>query len=154
MESHREYTLDYAFYDAPLVQMAVDEESVDAWLDLHLGDRGGSRVMVPVWHEGMHTDADPKNLVPFYLAREGTLESREAFQGFDLLTFTLKPEPQFAASGRSSHPRPRLFPGPDPGERPDGAAAIPTPTATAMRSPPARPPGPFSPGGWTSPFPT
>lgn len=101
MESHREYTLDYAFYDAPLVQMAVDEASIETWLDLRLGDRGGSRVMVPVWHEGMHIDADPKSIVPFYLGREGTLESREVFQGFDLLTFALKPEPQFIADGRS-----------------------------------------------------
>ncbi len=98
--AQREYTLDYAFPDIPLLQMRVDEEDIEEWLQDHLSDIGESQVMVPIWHEGMHTDADPKGILEFYLTREGGLLKREALRGFDLLTFSLRAEPQFSVVGR------------------------------------------------------
>ena len=98
--AYREYTLDYAFRDSSLLQMQVDEENIEEWLDDHLSNIGESRVMVPIWHEGMHTDADPKRVLEFYLTREGDLEKRETLRGFDLLTFSLKTDPRFSDLGR------------------------------------------------------
>jgi hypothetical protein len=97
--AQREYTLDYAFADIPLLQMRVDEEDIEEWLEEQLSDIREARIMVPIWHEGMHAHADPKGILEFYLAREGVLESREVLRGFDLLTFSLKADPQFTTVG-------------------------------------------------------
>jgi len=101
---YREFTLDYAFPDTPIIQMQVHEAGVEDWLTTHLGQAVGSRVLLPLWHEGWHVAADPKDILPFYLAREATLEIRQAYRGFDLFTFSLDRTPQFQAPGQRESP--------------------------------------------------
>ena len=92
--------LDYAFSDAPIRHVQVDEATIGGWLDAELGSAGGARVSVPVWSEEPYVYADPQELLPYYLKREGTLEAEQPQQGYNLLTFTLGDHPQFSAQGR------------------------------------------------------
>ncbi len=99
-DTYREYVLDYVFRDAPILQMRVLEDRVEDWLAQNLREAGGRRVMVTVWHAGEHVNADPKDILGFYLTREGRLERRETFRGFELVTYRLAPRPQFRVRGR------------------------------------------------------
>ena len=99
-DTYREYVLDYVFRDVPIWQMRVLEDRVEDWLQVRLGAWGGKRVMVTVWHEGEHVNADPKDVLGFYLRREGELEARQAFRGFELVTYRLGPRPEFQVRGR------------------------------------------------------
>ncbi len=101
---YHEYTLEYAFKDSTFLLMQVDEDDIETWLDDHLGSSGGTRIFVPIWHEGMHLDADPKGIIPFYLAREGSQLMPEQLRGFDLLSFSLGETPQFREPGQSEEP--------------------------------------------------
>ncbi len=105
---YREFSLDYSFRDTPILQMQVHEADIEEWLADHLGNAIGSRVIVPVWRKGWHVAADPKGVLAFYLTREASLESRQVFRGFDLLTFSLDRVPQFQAIGHVESPN-RLF---------------------------------------------
>jgi hypothetical protein len=46
--------------------------------------------------------ADPRQSVPFFLKREGTLEEQKPLRGLDLLTFRLGEDTQFASAGQQT----------------------------------------------------
>lgn len=98
------YILDYAFKPTPFLQVSVAEEELEAELTRVAPMLRGMRVAVPAWRDGLLVDTDPKEALPFYLAREGTLLARRSFRGFDLLSFELGREPQFATPGRRENP--------------------------------------------------
>ena len=92
--------LEYAFGNLPIQHVQVDEATIPGWLGAHLPHAGEQRVAVPVWHEEPYVYADPQELLPFYLNREGRSAGSAEGRGYDLLTFTLGPDPQFTAAGR------------------------------------------------------
>jgi 4-amino-4-deoxy-L-arabinose transferase-like glycosyltransferase len=92
--------LDYAFSNAPIQHLEVDEATVSDWLTAHVTDAAGGRVSAPVWEEEPYIYADPLELVPYYLDREGAQLSEAHAHGYRLLTFNVGPQPQFAAAGR------------------------------------------------------
>jgi 4-amino-4-deoxy-L-arabinose transferase-like glycosyltransferase len=94
-----EHSLQYGFPGTPILQIQVRAGEIARWLEEQLGAAAGARVVTPIWHEGPEAGADAQELLAFYLAREGSLESREALRGFDLLTFSLEQPPQFQAAG-------------------------------------------------------
>ena len=94
-DTYREYVLEYVFRDVPILQTRVLEDSIEDWLQENLGNHGQQSVVVVTWHEGEHVNADPKDVLGFYLRREGTLVGRQAFRGFSLTTYRLGPSPQF-----------------------------------------------------------
>ncbi len=98
------YILDYAFKPTRFLQVSVAEEELEAELARIATTVRGMRVAVPAWRDGLLVDTDPKEALPFYLAREGTLLSRESFRNFDLLSFQMGPEPQFSVAGRRQTP--------------------------------------------------
>lgn len=102
------YILDYAFKPTRFLQVSVAEEELEAELVRIAPMLRGVRVCVPAWRDGLLVDTDPKEALPFYLAREGTLLSRRAFRNFDLLSFQTGPEPQFSVSGRRQTPNTRF----------------------------------------------
>ncbi len=104
------HVLDYAFPGAPILEVAVDEETIAPWLASHLGARstgsgapneeaGGQQVLVPVWNIEPQTYADAKQVVPFYLDREGRPVTEEHLRNFDLLGYELGKQPDFNAAG-------------------------------------------------------
>ena len=92
--------LDYLFPHTPIYQLPAAETDVGAWLAARLSQSAGSEVMTPVWTEGANLNADARHALPFYLAREGTLQAEQALPGFDLLSFRLDERPQFDATGQ------------------------------------------------------
>ena len=94
--------LDYAFANTPILQLPADEPNVGAWLDAHLGQSGGKQVIAVAWDEGANQDADPKQLLQYYLGREGELIGEQQYRGFKLQTFRLDEHPQFAAPGQAA----------------------------------------------------
>ncbi len=93
--------LDYAFEGAPIFQLPAGEGDVASWLDARLGQAAGQAVVAVVWGEGANQDADPKQLLPFYLAREGSFLGTRSFRGFDLQSYRLGAKPQFTAQGQA-----------------------------------------------------
>lgn len=93
------YILDYAFKPTQFLQVSVAEDELEAGLTRNAAALKGARVIVPAWRDGLLVDTDPKEALPFYLAREGALLAREPFRGFDLLSFQLGPDPRFDAAG-------------------------------------------------------
>ncbi len=98
------YILEYAFGQTQFFQVAVAEDEIAAELARLAPALRGRRVATPAWRDGLLVDTDPKEVLPFYLAREGELLARTSWRGFDLLSFHLGDEPQFAASGRQETP--------------------------------------------------
>ncbi len=94
------YILDYAFKPTQFLQVSVAEEELEAELARIAPRLRNARVAVPAWRDGLLVDTDPKEALPFYLAREGRLLARKSFRSFDLLSFQLGPESLFAAPGR------------------------------------------------------
>ncbi len=94
------YQLDYLFPAAPIHQFPSDRTDAGAWLAARLGEAGGRQVMTPVWSGGSNPTADARHLLPFYLEREGVLQEQQTLRGFDLLTYKLGVQPQFAARGQ------------------------------------------------------
>ena len=92
--------LDYAFEDAPIFQLPAGEGDVASWLDARLGQVVDQAVIAIVWGEGANQDADPKQLLPYYLAREGSFLDTRSFRGFDLQSYRLGGKPQFTARGQ------------------------------------------------------
>jgi 4-amino-4-deoxy-L-arabinose transferase-like glycosyltransferase len=92
--------LDYVFHAAPIQHVMVDEATIEPWLAVHLHDAAGSQVSVPLWNEEPYLYADPLDLVPYYLSREGTRVSEARYRGYTLQTYNLGPAPQFTAVGR------------------------------------------------------
>ncbi len=97
-----EHSLQYGFPGTPILQIQVREAEIARWLEEQLGAAAGSRVVTPIWREGPEAGADAKGLLAFYLGREGTLASREALRGFDVLTYALPQPPQFQAAGNAA----------------------------------------------------
>lgn len=97
--SYREYVLQYVFKDVPIFQMQVFEDKIEEWLDTHLGSAGEKPVIVTIWQKGEHVNADPKDILGFYLSREGNLLQRQQFRRFQLATYRLGPHPQFKVAG-------------------------------------------------------
>ena len=104
------HVLDYAFPGAPIMEVAVNEETIASWLASHLGagstgsgaldeEAGGQQVLVPVWNIEPQTYADAKQAVPFYLDREGKPVTEEHLRNFDLLGYELGKHPDFDAAG-------------------------------------------------------
>ncbi len=93
--------LDYAFAGAPIFQLPAGEPNVTSWLDARFGQAAHQQVIAVVWGEGANQDADPKQLVPYYLAREGSLLDTRSFRGFDLQSYRLGETPQFNAPGQT-----------------------------------------------------
>ena len=104
------HVLDYAFPDAPILEVAVNEETIAPWLQSHLGadpthsgaleaEAGGQQVLVPVWNIEPQMAADAKQVVPFYLDREGKAVTEEHLRNFDLLGYELGKQPDFDAAG-------------------------------------------------------
>ncbi|MBI3957898.1 MAG: hypothetical protein HY328_03735 [Chloroflexi bacterium] len=104
----------YAFARTPLHQLSADEGDVEGWLAARFDQAEGQLVMTPVWSEGGNLSADPRHALPFYLEREGALQAEEALRGFQLLTFRLGEQPQFAAAGQSGQPTGCPYPCPLP----------------------------------------
>ena len=98
-DTYREYVLQYVFRDVPILQMRVLEDCLEDWLEENLGGAGGKRVVVTVWRKGEHVNADPKDVLGFYLRREGYLERWDKYRGFDLLTYRLGRAPRFRVDG-------------------------------------------------------
>jgi 4-amino-4-deoxy-L-arabinose transferase-like glycosyltransferase len=96
------YPLDYLYREVPLFQLPAGENDVGEWLARHLpGDNAaGRRVLTPIWRSGAHLMADPRQSLPFYLQREGTLRAEQQLRGLDLLDFELGETPQFATPGQ------------------------------------------------------
>lgn len=94
------YTLDYAFQPADFLRVSVEEDRIEGELRSLVPALRDARVAVPVWREGLLIDADPKDVLPFYLAREGVLIGDEALRGFNVFTFQLGGEPEFDAGGQ------------------------------------------------------
>jgi len=92
--------LDYVFEGAPIFQLPAGEGDVASWLDAGLGQAVDQEVIAVVWGEGANQDADPKQLLPYYLAREGSLLGTRSFRGFDLQSYRLGARPQFTAQGQ------------------------------------------------------
>jgi hypothetical protein len=104
------HVLDYAFPDAPILEVTVDEETIAPWLQSHLGsdptdsgalgaEAGSQQVLVPVWNIEPQMAADAKQAVPFYLDREGKAVTEEHLRNFDLLGYELGKHPDFDAAG-------------------------------------------------------
>ncbi len=104
------HVLDYAFPDASILEVTVDEETIAPWLQSHLGgdptdsaaldaEAGGRQVLVPIWNIEPQMAADAKQAVPFYLKREGKAISEEHLRNFDLLGYELGKQPDFDAAG-------------------------------------------------------
>ena len=68
--------LDYLFPQTPIFQLPAAETDVGNWLAARLSQAAGKEVLTPVWTEGANLDADARHALPFYLRREGTLDSR------------------------------------------------------------------------------
>lgn len=94
--------LDYVFADTPIYQLPATETDVAGWLAAHLGDAGGRDVISVSWGQGANQDADPGQLLQYYLAREGELVGDETHRGFDLKSFRLGEHPQFDAPGQAA----------------------------------------------------
>jgi len=92
--------LDYAFRGAPIFQLPAGEPDVASWLDARLGQAADQTVIAAVWGEGANQDADPKQLLPYYLTREGSFLGTRSFRGFDLQSYRLGDRPQFTARGQ------------------------------------------------------
>jgi hypothetical protein len=95
-----EYGLSYARPGSAIVQLVVDETSIEQELQAAAGSGSYSALLTPIWRAGPHVDADPKEIVRFYAAREAEQERVEFFRGFDLASFTFGPTPEFTAPGR------------------------------------------------------
>ena len=113
------HVLDYAFPDASILEVTVDEETIAPWLQSHLGgdptnsaaldaEAGGRQVLVPIWNIEPQMAADAKQAVPFYLKREGKAISEEHLRNFDLLGYELGKQPDFDAAGNPIEDRPTL----------------------------------------------
>jgi hypothetical protein len=50
---------------------------------------GRSRVRLIVWTHGEHVDADPRQVLPFYLERFGRQVEEQAFRGYRIVTYDL-----------------------------------------------------------------
>ncbi|MCS7221984.1 MAG: hypothetical protein RML36_05900 [Anaerolineae bacterium] len=98
------YILEYAFKQVQFLQVSVAEDEIEAQLTRLAPMLSGRRVAVPAWRDGVLVDTDPKEVLPFYLAREGELLERTPLKGFDLLWFQLGDQLQFAAPGRQATP--------------------------------------------------
>jgi len=98
------YILEYAFGQVQFLQVSVAEDEIEAQLARLAPALSGRRVATPAWRDGLLVDTDPKEVLPFYLAREGTLLERTSLRSFDLLSFQLGDEPQFAAPGQQATP--------------------------------------------------
>lgn len=98
------YILEYAFGQERFIQVSIAEDEIEAQLARLAPALSGRRVAVPAWRDGLLVDTDPKEVLPFYLAREGELLARTSLRSFDLLSFQLGNEPQFAAPGRQETP--------------------------------------------------
>ena len=98
------YILEYAFGQTRFLQVSVAEDEIEAQLARLAPALSGRRVATPAWRDGLLVDTDPKEVLPFYLAREGELLARTSLRSFDLLSFQLGNEPQFAAPGRQETP--------------------------------------------------
>lgn len=98
------YILEYAFKGARFLQVSVAEDEIEAQL-AHLAPAlSGRRVATPAWRDGLLVDTDPKEVLPFYLAREGILLERTSLRSFDLLAFQVGDQPQFATPGQQATP--------------------------------------------------
>lgn len=93
------HILDYAFPDAPIFEVQLDEETIASWLDNHLAGAAGKLVLTPVWTVEPEVYADAKQAVPFYLQREGVAQTEEHYRNFDLMGYTLGEHPAFGAAG-------------------------------------------------------
>jgi 4-amino-4-deoxy-L-arabinose transferase-like glycosyltransferase len=96
------YSLDYLYPKVPILQLPAGETGAGRWLADHLpgNEAAGKPVLTPVWRTGANLMADPRQSLPFYLQREGTLEETRLLRGLELLTFRLGEDPQFAAPGQ------------------------------------------------------
>jgi 4-amino-4-deoxy-L-arabinose transferase-like glycosyltransferase len=93
---------DYAYQNVPIAHVQVDGTTIENWLDERLKGAGGRRVVTPIWQVEPYVYADPQELLPFYLTREGTLQSAEEYPGYTRLTFSLGATPQFETAGQQA----------------------------------------------------
>jgi len=98
-ETNPQYTLEYVYPDTPILRLRVFENSIEQWLQQHLGNAGGRPVVLVQWTRGFHANSDPKGILAAYLQREGTLVRRQQFRTFEIQTYTLGPSPLFTAAG-------------------------------------------------------
>jgi hypothetical protein len=92
--------LDYSFAGASLLHLRVSAGNVERWLTRHLGRQGGMTVTTGVWEPGPYASVDAAQALPFYLAREGQAIAEESQRGYQLYTYRLGPDPDFAAAGQ------------------------------------------------------
>ncbi len=87
-EDYREYTLEL-LHDGPVPfrYIVVDDATVAG--DLTDICRGKRRVHLVVWTHGVHVDADPRQVLPFFLERAGRQTKARAFRGYRIVSYEL-----------------------------------------------------------------
>jgi 4-amino-4-deoxy-L-arabinose transferase-like glycosyltransferase len=87
-EIYHEYTLEMLHRGpVPFHYIIVDDATVaDDLTDICAGK---NRVHLIVWTHGEHVDADPRQVLPFFLARFGQRVEERAFRGYRIMTYEL-----------------------------------------------------------------
>lgn len=87
-ETYHEYTLELLHRGpVPFRYVVVDDATVAR--DLTDICTGKSRIQLIVWTHGEHIDADPREVLPFFLTRFGRQTEERAFRGYRIVTYEL-----------------------------------------------------------------
>ncbi len=87
-EDYREYPLELLHRSSvPFHYIFVDDATVAR--DLTDISAGKSRVHLIVWTHGNHVDADPRQVLPFFLEKFGQKVEERAFRGYRIVTYEL-----------------------------------------------------------------
>ena len=102
-ETYHEYTLELLHRGpVPFRYIIVDEATVAR--DLTDICTGKNRIQLVVWTHGEHIDADPRQVLPFFLTKFGQEVKERAFRGYQIVTYELPSTsvdfepPEFAAA--------------------------------------------------------
>ena len=87
-ETYHEYTLELLHRGpVPFRYIIVDDATVAR--DLTDICTGKNRIQLVVWTHGEHVDADPRQVLPFFLTKFGQEVNVRAFRGYQILTYEL-----------------------------------------------------------------
>lgn len=87
-ETYHEYSLELLHRGpTPFRYIVVDDATVAR--DLTDICAGKTRVQLVVWTHGEHVDADPRQVLPFFLTRFGQEIQEKAFRGYRIITYEL-----------------------------------------------------------------
>lgn len=87
-EDYSEYSLELMHHGpVPFRYIVVDDATVAH--DLTEICDGKRWVHLIVWTHGNHVDADPRQVLPFFLERSGREAERESFRGYEIISYEL-----------------------------------------------------------------